>query len=413
VKWVVALAALTLVVAGATRAGAGQLGPTIPANCIAHTTFTDGPDLEGDYRCAGIAIEYHTAGAAYSPDPIWAGQWLFTDESHQFRVGTCVFNRGLHPTIAVSSTIVEQSFPNDPTGAKSAYLAFRYGDSTDDLTAAGLWAVMHYYAQDAAGARRAVEPDMPLVPSLDMVARASGREDIESMAIALDAEATRLAGTWSLAVTADVTGHVEAHLTAGDQPVAGVPMAFLVSGRDDPVQVTTDVDGVATADVAIQAGTMTVAASAPAPGPAVVYRGTPAGPDPQGAQRLVTGGTPIVASATATVEVPPDTTPTTSTTTTTDAATTTTELASTSTSSTTSTAELATTAVAETTPTTVPVETTPVVPVVAVHPPRSPLPKTGRRTDGIAYLATGLLVAGIGIVGAVSRRPRKAGAYTP
>jgi hypothetical protein len=246
-----------------------------------------------------------------------------------------------------------------------------------------------------------------------MVAGASGRDDIQSMAIALDAEATRLAGTWTVTVTADGTGHVEAHLTAGDQPVAGVPMAFLVSGRDDPVQVTTDVDGVATADVAIQAGTMTVAASAPAPGPAVVYRGTPAGPDPQGAQRLVTGGTPIVASATATVEVPPDTTSTTSTTTTTDAATTTTELASTSTSSTTSTAELATTAVAETTPTTIPVETTPVVPVVAVHPPRSPLPKTGRRTDGIAYLATGLLVAGIGIVGAVSRRPRKAGAYTP
>ena len=153
-----------------------------------------------DYRCAGIAIEFHTAGVAFSPGPIWAGQWLFVDESGQFRVGSCTFNRGIHPTIDFPSAVVTQTFPNDPTGAKGAYLTWRYGDTTDDLTAAAMWAVFHYYAQDGAGTRRAANGAAALVPSLDMVARASGRDDIQARAIELDAEANRFAGTWALSV---------------------------------------------------------------------------------------------------------------------------------------------------------------------------------------------------------------------
>ena len=425
-KWVVAAVAVALVVTGATRVGAGQLGPTIPTNCTAHTTFGEAPDLAGDYRCAGIAIEYHSAGVAYSPGPIWAGQWLFVDEAHQFRVGTCVFNRGLHPTIDVPSSVVEQGFPNDPTGAKSAYLSWRYGDTTDDLTAAGLWAVMQYYAQDAAGSRRAIEASTPLVPSLHTVAAASGRDDIETMAVALDSEAQRLAGEWSVAVTLDMTGRVETRLTAAGQPIGGVPITLLVSGQDDPLQIITDADGVATTTVEIGAGTMTVAASAPQPGPALVYRGRPAGPDSEGAQRLVTGGTPNVVTATAMVVVPPDITPTTTTTTTTttkvpttttEVPTITTEATSTTatSTSTTTTTELptpTTPTVVETVPTTAPLDTVAPVPVVAVQPPRAPLPRTGKGSDGIAFLATGLLVGGVGLVGAVSRRPRKGAAYT-
>ncbi|HSB88118.1 MAG TPA: hypothetical protein VLD86_17525, partial [Ilumatobacteraceae bacterium] len=154
-KRVMVLLVVATLVFGVTRARAGQLGDQIPSHCTAHATFDDGPDYAGDYRCAGLAIEFHTAGVAFSPGPIWAGQWLFVDESGQFRVGSCVFNRGLHPTITVPSVVVPQSFPNDPTGTKSAYLTWRYGDTTDNLTAAGMWAVMHYYAQDGAGSRRA------------------------------------------------------------------------------------------------------------------------------------------------------------------------------------------------------------------------------------------------------------------
>ena len=83
------------VIAVATPVGASQLGAEIPSNCVAHISFDGGIDLVDDYRCAGIAIEFHAAGVAFSPGPIWAGQWLFVDESGQFRVGTCTFNRGM------------------------------------------------------------------------------------------------------------------------------------------------------------------------------------------------------------------------------------------------------------------------------------------------------------------------------
>ena len=154
-----------------------------------------------------------------SPFPIWAGQWLFTDEAGEFRVGTCTFNRGMHPTIAVPSHVVGQAFPNDPTGAKGAYLTWRYGDTTDDLTAAAMWAVFHYYAQDAAGSNRATNPATPLVPSLDGIAADSGRADLQHMALALDAEARKMSGEWTLSVSARSDGTVVATLLAGGVPV--------------------------------------------------------------------------------------------------------------------------------------------------------------------------------------------------
>ncbi len=295
---------VAIVITAPVAAGADQLGAQIPSNCVAHVSFDGGVDLVDDYRCAGIAIEFHTAGVAFSPGPIWAGQWLFVDESGQFRVGSCTFNRGIHPTIDFPSAVVSQSFPNDPTGAKGAYLTWRYGDTTDDLTAAAMWAVFHYYAQDGAGTRRAANGAVPLVPSLDMVARASGRDDIQARAIQLDAEANRLAGTWAISVVVGADGGIDVALMAGEQPIVGATVTLLMSGQDAPAALQTDAAGLAHSTMPVVPGRLTVVASTSAPGSALVYRGRPAGPDPNGAQRLVTGGAPGVVSATATVDVP-------------------------------------------------------------------------------------------------------------
>ena len=438
-----------LVVSVPPTAGAGPLGTQMPSNCVPHISFEGSPDLVDDYRCAGLAIEFHTAGAAFSPAPIWAGQWLFRDELGQFRVGSCTFNRGIHPNIDSPSAIVAQQFPNDPTGAKGAYLTWGYGDTTDNLTAAAMWAVFHYYAQDDAGTRRAANGAMALVPSLDMVAQASGRDDIQALAIALDAEAALFAGTWTISTTVDLAGQIEVHVLAGTQPVLGARVTLLMSGQDSSTTVETDTAGSARATMPVASGTMTVVASTSSPGPAAVYRGSPAGPDPQGAQRLVTGGPASIISATAKVDVPvppttttttlpppdtttttttspPDTTTSTTTTTlpppTTTSTTTSTTLPQTTTSTATTLPPKTTTTIPpETTTTTVPPpptttptlppETTTIavlIPSVEVSPPAPPLPRTGKGSDLISYLGTSLLVAGIGIVGVASRRPTAA-----
>ena len=425
-------------------AGAGKLGSQIPSNCVAHISFDGSPDLVDDYRCAGLAIEFHTAGVAFSPGPIWAGQWLFRDEEGQFRVGSCTFNRGIHPNVDSPSAIVAQQFPNDPTGAKGAYLTWGYGDTTDNLVAAAMWAVFHYYAQDDAGTRRAVNGALALVPSLDMVARASGRNDIQALAIALDAEAALFAESWTISATVDRAGQIEARVFAGPQPVHGARVTLLMSGQDSPTVVETDTSGLARATMPVVAATMTVVATTSTPGPATVYRGSPAGPDPQGAQRLVTSGSPRIISATATIEVtvPPTTTtlppattttPTTTTTTLPPTTTTTTTAPPATTTSTSTTLPPTSTSVplpvplpSEANTTTTPPEpttttvlpeptlsaettTTMVVgPLVEVSPPAPPLPKTGGGSDLISYLGTSLLVAGIGIVGVASRRPNAA-----
>jgi hypothetical protein len=429
-------------------AGADQLGVQIPSNCSAHINFDGGADLVDDYRCAGIAIEFHTAGVAFSPGPIWAGQWLFVDEIGQFRVGSCTFNRGIHPTIDAPSSPVAQTFPNDPTGAKGAYLTWRYGDTTDDLTAAAMWAVFHYYAQDGAGTRRASNGAVPLVPSLGMVAQASGRDDIQALAVQLDAEAVRFAGPWAIGVALGADGGIDVRLTAGTQSVAGATVTLLMSGQDLATTVKTDAAGLAHSTMPVAPGTMTVVASTSAPGPALVYRGKPAGPDPNGAQRLVTGGRPGLATATATIDVPipitttssvPSTTTATTTTASLPVTTTSTELTtttSTTATSTTTTSTPTTSTPTTSTPTTTTaptVTTTPSAPAEVVPPtvlpetslpadvppvdvlppvPVTALPHTGKGSNAISYLATALLVAGIGIVGVASRRPRRRVIYT-
>jgi LPXTG-motif cell wall-anchored protein len=440
VRRILAIAFVSLAVSVPASVGAGQLGAQIPSNCTAHVSFDGGADLVDDFRCAGVAIEFHTAGVAYSPGPIWAGQWLFTDEAGQFRVGSCTFNRGIHPTIDAPSFLVAQQFPNDPTGAKGAYLTWGYGDTTDDLRAAAMWAVFHYYAQDGAGTRRASNGAAPLVPSLGMIASASGRDDIQALAESLDAEAALFAGEWAISVALGIDGRIDVAVVAGTQPVLGARVTLLLSGQDAPVVVETDVAGLAHATMPVVSGVMTVVASTSSPGLAAVYRGSPAGPDPQGAQRLVTGGPPRILSATATVDVPIPTTttippattttiaPTTTTVapTTTMVAPTTTMVAPTTTTTvlptTTSTLPIpTTTTVAPTTTTnstTLPPETTTTIPTVAplaeVLPPvpGPPLPKTGKGSDLISYLGTSLLVAGIGIVGTASRRPARRVIYT-
>jgi LPXTG-motif cell wall-anchored protein len=421
VKRILGIVVVALAVSVPASVRAGQLGTQIPSNCVAHTSFDGGADLVDDFRCAGLAIDFHTAGVTFSPALIWAGQWLFTDESGQFRVGSCTFNRGIHPTIDAPSFPVAQLFPNDPTGAKGAYLTWRYGDTTDDLLAAGMWAVFHYYAQDSAGTRRAVNPIAPLIPSLGMIAGASGRDDIQTVATALDAEATRFVGDWAIAISLGIDGAIDLAVTGGVEPVAGAIVTLLVSGQDAPIVATTDEAGLVHATMGVSVGPMTVVASTPVPGPVAVYRGTPAGPDPHGAQRLVTGGVPGVVSATATVDVPPPPTttttmttttiPPTTTTTTTTIPPTTTTIPPTTTSTTTSTipATTTTTTIPPTTTTISPAETTvpEVVPLVEVlaAPPAAPLPNTGAVSDLISYLGTSLLVAGVGIVGVARRRP--------
>ena len=417
---------------GGATAHAGQLGTTIPAHCTAHRSFSGGTDVPGDYRCAGLAIEYHTRGVAYSPFPIWAGQWLFTDADGQYRVGYCTLNRGNHPTVAVRSKVVHQSFPNDPTGKRTAYLAWKYGDTRDHLTAASLWAVFHYYAQDAAGTNRASSGTAPLVPSLSGLQADSGRADLQTTALALHAEAERFAADWvltaSVAATAD-GAEVTLSLMAGATPVPGREISVHVSGSDLPLAATTGTDGTTTVAVPgpLHTGIVTVVATTHSPGPAVVYRGTPAAPDPQGAQYLVTAGNPVTLRAEATLDVPEPTTTTSTTiapTTTTEPATTTTEPAPTSTEPATTTTELATTTTAEPTttePTTTEPATTTIEPTTtqevttttvesftptssAATPPALPRTGGGGNDGGIAYVGTAILVAGIGLIGTVRRR---------
>jgi LPXTG-motif cell wall-anchored protein len=431
VKRTLAIAILALAVSAPATVGAGQLGTQIPSNCVAHSSFDGSADLRDDFRCAGFAIEFHTAGVAFSPAPIWAGQWLFVDEAGQYRVGSCTFNRGIHPNIDAPSFPVAQLFPNDPTGAKGAYLTWRYGDTTDNLTAAAMWAVFHYYAQDSAGTRRSFNGAAPLIPSLDMIAGASGSDAIQTVATALDAEAAAYAGEWTISISLGTDGQIDAAVMAGPQPVAGAEITLLLSGQDAPTTVFTDAVGSAHSTMPVVPGAMTVVGSTSAPGAAAVYRGSPAGPDPQGAQRLVTGGPPRVLSATATVDTPPPTTTTTSTTTTTTTippttttsttippTTTTSTVAPTTTTSTTiapTTTSTTTTLPPETTTTTVEAPTSTLPPETTIPPtaevippvPGPPLPKTGKASDLISYLGTSLLVAGIGVVGVASRRPTR------
>ena len=422
--------------------------PSAPSNCIEHTGLVPGEvDLPGDMRCAGLAIAFHTSGAARSPKPIWAGQWLLLDETGTLRTGTCVFNRGIHPTIDRPSIPVSQSLPKDPSGAKSAYLTWRYGATTDGLTAAGLWAVGHFYAQDAAGSNRALDPVSPLVVALTLVGEMSGRQDLEDVALALDEEAARLSMPFVLTVAVDVGGRGVAHVAAGDAGVGGVSVALQVTGAafDDEstaITLTTDAYGDVRFEIVGSAQQIEVVAEANGPGPAQIYRAAPADPVGHLPQTLLTAGRPTslraaaavtLAGPTTTTTEPPPTTSTEPPPTTTEPATTTTEPATTTTEPPTTTTEPPTTTTEPATTTTEPATTTtsgpsttttttpePSTTTTAVlpttttieHPPPLPevppatLPRTGSSGGGAAYLGTTALVAGIGMLGAIRRRMR-------
>lgn len=445
-----AMCALALALGGRVeRVVAEPLGSSVPPHCEAHTSFSGGVDLADDYRCAGLAIDFHAAGPWASPFPIWAGQWLFVDELGQFRVGSCTFNRGIHPSIAAPSAPVEQRFPNDPSGAKSAYLTWRYGDTTDDVTAAALWAVFHYYAQDAAGTNRNPNGSAPLVPRLDRIGEQSGRDDLEALALRLDGEASRFVDPFTLDLTLGADGILTTTVRSG---TSAVPDVAVLLG--DGSTITTGADGSVRHAISLSAGHTTITGSAARPGGAVVYRGRPAGSDPHGAQTLVTGGTPGRMTAEVSVDIPSPTTTsvaeTTSTqaTTTTEAPTTgsiattstsTSSVATTSTSTSTSTSSTTTTTVSQTTTsttiattTTLPTSTTTATtsattsavaattmapslsaaatPTTAVPTTSAPaaarrLPRTGSEAEHMAaYVGVALLVAGIGLLGAIGRR---------
>ena len=134
----------------------------------------------------------------------------------------------------------------------------------------------------------------------------------------------------------------------------------------------------------------------------MVYRGTPASPDPHGAQTQLTAGVPRTLRAEATADAPEPTTTTTEpepTTTTTPPER---ELATTTT---TEPAPTTTTAPEPTTTTTPPTVTIAETPTTTPPIPTTPLPRTGGRGDGsIGYLATAFLVGGIGLLGTLRRR---------
>jgi hypothetical protein len=195
--------------------------PAVPDGCVDHVPTGGEPDVPGDVRCAGMFIDFHLGGAARSPRPIWAGQWAVLGSDGVVHRGWCVHNRGVHPTMTSAADARAVDFPNDPGGRRSAYLASRYGDTSDALNAAALWAVFHWYALDAAGSARSDRPTDPLLPRLDVLVAATGNLALQQRAIALDAEAastTDLAPPavlwWGSAAWADPQG-VQPLLAAG------------------------------------------------------------------------------------------------------------------------------------------------------------------------------------------------------
>ncbi|MEO5724599.1 MAG: LPXTG cell wall anchor domain-containing protein [Ilumatobacteraceae bacterium] len=425
---VIALTAVTFGCDPSLRSAHGApLGPGVPANCVEHTPInTDEFDVSGDYRCAGVVIRYHTAGVGQSTSNIWAGQWLFLDSDRQYRVGSCTLNRGVHPTSVVPAAPVTQRFPNDLDGTKGAYLSWKYGESTDNLTAAAMWAVFHYYAQDSAGSKRADNPTDPLVPSLGSLASMSGHAELQTKAVALAAEADQFVATWTLTVTVDVDGDVGVVVRSGDRPVEGARV-LVAAGGGKAEAVVTDAGGQGRVAVPVEPGMLRVQAATSAPGAAMVFRGTPSQPNPFGSQTLVTGGPAVALRADAEVNVPLPTStteqPTTTTTeqrttTTTDSPTTTEQPTTTVQPTTVAPTESTTTTGPSTTATSIPPEpstTTSTVPGVQITSspstrpelPRTELPSTGGSSDRPAYIGTALLVAGIGLIGTVRRRANR------
>jgi LPXTG-motif cell wall-anchored protein len=412
-------AALALAVAPGS-AGARRVAAEPPPGCRPYSEA-------GDYACAGLELRFHTSGTSAATSDIWAGQWLFTDDAGNYRLGSCTFNRGLHPRADDPAHRIEQALPNDPGHRKSAYLTWRYGATTDHLTAAALWAIFHYYAQDPAGSARAADPNAPLVPSLDMVAHASGRADLQQRAIELDAEAARSAGPFRM--RSSVVGTtVTVTVIVNGNGVPGVPVFV------DGAALVTDAAGTVRVEASPGA---TVRATASIPGAPVVYLAAPLRPHQYGGQSLITAGPPDVNETAATVPLPPPTTttsttvaPTTTTTAPTTVAPTTSAPSTTSTTTSTTSTVPPTTAATTTTlppttmpstdaPTTIPPATststsTSTSIVVEIAPPPLPstppppstpstLPETGS-TETVAAAAALVLGAGVGALVGLRRR---------
>lgn len=394
-----ASAAATVGAAPAVRAA-----DPIPPGCHPYSA-------EGDYACAGMALRFHTAGSAVATSDIWAGQWLFTDDAGHRRIGSCVFNRGLHPPADAPAQPVALNLPNDPGGARSAYLTWRYGDTRDDLTAAALWALFHFYAQDPAGSERAHDPEQPLVPSLDVLASASGVPALQELAVALDREAARYAAAFTLDLAAGGST-VTATVRSGSEPVPDVAVTWRggEARTDANGQVMTDVEP---GDAA--------AAIVWAPAVPAAYLAQPLHPHAYGGQVLLAAAPPVRLDAsievprpttttvapttTTTTEPPPPPTPppteapTTETPPTTEAETTTTTEGPTSTSETPPT-EAPTTEASTTTT----VEAAVVAPPVpSTPPPVDTLPATGS-ARGVATAAAVVLGLGIGALVGLRRR---------
>lgn len=343
-----ALAALActigvLVLVGATTVAAPTNdADVIPTHCVECHELA-GPDSPGDYRCAGLMLTI--AGQA----PMWAGQWLFRDGNGVVRVGIAASDVGAHPTTLDRAQSAPRQFPGDPGGGRLAFLAWKYGDTTDDLTAAALWVLIRHYAGDAL-----------FGGALANVAAMTGRDDLQRRVDELDFEAGWCAQPWSLSATTstgdDDPSRLVVTLRSGAGPVPGRTISVLVSGLDRPLVATTGTDGSATVAVPsgvgqVDLGTATVVVTTEAPGPAVLYRSSP---EPSGVamQNVLTAGRAITLKA-----------------------------------------------VAAPAPEAIEQPTMPSTP--------EPLPHTGSHiTEVIAGAATGVLVAGIGLVGAVRRRAR-------
>ena len=358
--------------------------------CDRGAAFADGCSPDGAaQRCAGIAVPFHHDGAASAQGRVWAGRWRFTDAHGVQRQGSCVLNRGIHPSASVPAQQVPVHLALDPSARVASYLLWKYGNVTDGSTVAAMWAVLHHLAGDATGGGLGGDPSAPLVGSFAAFGHDTGRADLAQRAAALEAEGRRFTGVWKVSARFEQRSLLVS-VSAGEVPVPRTRVTVLVSGSDSSLAALTGADGIARFVFDPTSGA-SVVASVTSPGPAEAFRGTPAVASAAGAQVLLTAGAPVELHASAMPTVATTTTP-----------------PSTATS---------TTAPATTDP--VPVDTVDTVPVTTVASsdqlppttiappttaPSTQLPVTGSRLDGgIALAATALLVGGVGVLGTLRR----------
>ena len=121
----------------------------IPDGCVEHTSFNGGVDYSGDYR---YGIRDRLPPQRRRPFAVSnvGGSVAVRRRGRRVPDGIVHVQSRHPPHDPRSSTPVATTFPNDPTGRRRAYLTWKYGSTQDDLVAAGLWAVFHYYTQDTA-----------------------------------------------------------------------------------------------------------------------------------------------------------------------------------------------------------------------------------------------------------------------